>query len=463
MRRWSHPVAWAAAALLAAPLTAQQQPDARIPLGTITGTVYDSLSGEPLVDARIWVEGSTGSATASRRGRFRLDSVPTGTRRLVFAHPDLDSIGFPQFGRRVVVAAGEQEIDLAVPSLATIARSVCGNPLAPERRGGEPLGIVFGAVREAGSETRLAGARVEISWLMVQFERGRIIDLGRSALNVRSDSLGNYYTCGVPTQRMVAVAAGTAASASGRLDVLVGERRIRRQDLTIAIDTLAMMLDSTGSLTGRAVVAGTVRTTTGAPLAGAQALVDDAGEPVTTDQSGRFLLVGQPAGTHMLTVRAIGYGALRTAVHLATGDTVRITASLQQLTVLDTLTVTAPRSAILGEVVQRLRGGGWGHVLVGEQVRRAAMMTTVIQQLPSIQVRDNGRDLMLVGRVGGRECLAHVWVNGFRSDMEQLRAVRPREVVAVEWYPRGSFVPLRYQPGSLDHCGVLLVWTDALR
>ena len=60
----------------------------------------------------------------------------------------------------------------------------------------------------------------------------------------------------------------------------------------------------------------------------------------------------------------------------------------------------------------------------------------------------------MLGRIGGRECVANVWIDGFRGDMEQLRSVRPSEVVAVEWYPRGNFVPLRYQPPTFEHCGV---------
>lgn len=450
---------------LNAPLRAQQVTVPGRPVGAVRGTVFDSLSRSALRQARVWIEGTMLSTWTDARGRYEFDSVPEGSRRILFEHPALDSIGLPQFGRRVMVSGGGAETltDLAVPSLATIYVSLCGGPPPRPLPDADPPGVIFGSVSEAESDARLAGARVEVSWIQLRFEGGHILDLGRSAVNVRTDSLGNYYACNVPTERMVTVAGATQSSATGRLDVLVGDRRVARQDLRIAIDPAEMTLDDAGRLTGHAVVMGVVRGTAGMPLVAAQALVDDAGEPAATDPAGRFLLANLPAGSHMLMVRAIGYGAWRVPVHLAPRDTIRVSPELQALTVLDTLTVVAPRSDVLSETVQRLRAGGWGHALVGDQVRRAAMMSTVLQQLPSILIRDNRRDLRIIGHTAGRECDAHIWIDGYRSDPEVLRSLQPRAVVAVEWYPRGSLVPLRYAPPALDHCGVLLVWTDALR
>lgn len=464
---------WLLVAVLLAPaggrgLAAQQVTVPGRPFGSLRGTVFDSLSSQPLDRARVWIEGTARSVLTDGRGRFAFDSVPEGTRGILFEHPALDSIGFPQFGRRVAVSGGDATTtaDLAVPSLATIYRTLCGSPPPSQARGADPVGVIFGSVSDAGNGTRLAGARVEVSWLQLTFERGagrgRLIDMGRTALNARSDSLGNFYLCGVPTRQMVSLAAGTASSATGRLDVLVGPRRVTRQDLLIAVDTLTIGLDSSGKLIGTALVSGTVRTEGGQPLQGAYAGVDDASFEATSDASGRFLLRHLPAGSHMLTVRAIGYGAHRVPVELRAHDTLRVNAVLRGLTVLDTLTVSAPRSLLLGEMVDRLRRG-WGNSVMGPTVRRAGQMATVVQQLPSVTVRDNGRDLAIISRIGGRECNAHIWIDGWRADAEQLRSMRPRDILAVEWYPRGTQVPLRYQPTALDHCGVLLVWTDALR
>lgn len=451
------------AAGLPGALAAQQRPGgALLPVGELSGVVWDSLSATALAGSRVWIEGTMLNAVTDGRGRFRLDSVPAGARRLLFSHPDLDSIGFPQFGRRIQVSAGAAIVaDLAVPSLATIATGLCNAPLPAPEPGAEPVGIVFGSVQVAGSTTRLAGARVEVSWVRLDFTDGRLVDLGRSALNVRSDSLGNFYVCGVPTRRMVAVAAATAASATGRLDVLVGERRVLRQDLHVALDT-AMTLDSAGRLAGRAVVTGEVRSTTGAPLPGAQALVDDAGEPARSDGRGRFVLRDLPAGTHMLMVRAIGYGAARFPVHLAAGDTLRVSATLRGVTLLDTLFVTARRTGLVGELTERLRVGEAGHALFGEQLRNATQVSAALLLLPSIDVLDDGRNMAIATMMGSRRCAAHVWIDGLRSDAVELRSLQPRTILAVEWFPRGSTVPVRYQPPSFDHCGVLLVWTDAL-
>jgi hypothetical protein len=447
----------------AAPAAAQQAPAGSLAaVGEVTGVIFDSLSAAPLRGALVWIENSLLSTVSDGRGRFHFDSVPAGPRLILFAHPELDSIGFPQFGRRVMVSAAvPSTATLAVPSLATIHRSLCGAALPTVRRGQQLPGIIFGAVSEASADTRLAGARVEVSWVEVDFQRQRRVEIHRRSVDVRSDGLGNFYACGVPSGQMVSLGAATTNSASGRLDVLIGPRRVTRQDLRIALDS-TIALDSAGKLTGRAVVFGMVRAESGGPLRDVQALVDDAGSEAASDAAGRFVLTNLPAGSHMLMVRAIGYAALRVPVQLRAADTVRVAVTLHQLTVLDTITVAAPRSTLLAEMADRVRSG-WGHTLVGDQVRRAAQMSAVLWQLPSIQVRDTGRRLWIVGHVGARECAATVWIDGFRADAEQLQLLRPRNIVAVEWYPRDSQVPMRYAPPSFDRCGVLLVWTDMVR
>src|SRR5205814_4541647 len=61
--------------------------------GVLRGIVYDSLLHGTLEGAHVWIEGTPISATTDAGGRFRMDSVPSGSHIIGFEHPDLDSAG----------------------------------------------------------------------------------------------------------------------------------------------------------------------------------------------------------------------------------------------------------------------------------------------------------------------------------------------------------------------------------
>jgi hypothetical protein len=447
-----------------APARAQQAGAGAVAVANVRGLVYDSLARAPLAGAHVWVDGGGRSAVTDARGRYRLDSVPLGSRRILFSHPELDSIGIPQLGRRVSLTAAPTPAtaDLGVPSLATLRRSLCGADSGRAGRGGA-AGIVFGTVTDATSRARLVGARVEASWVALDWEPGERMVVSRPRRELRSDSLGNYYVCGAPLGETMTVTAAAGAFVTGRVELILGPRGVARRDLTVSFDTLAPAFDTVTNLrAGRAAIVGMVRDESGAPLRGVQAVVDDAAGDGLTDTRGRFVLLGMPGGTQMLMVRRVGYGAVRMALDLRPGDTVEVAVSLRALTILDTITVTASRHSVIAEMAERLRGGTGGYSLVGDQVRSQALITSVLSQLPSINIEGSPTAFQVLGRAAaGGYCAVNVWLDGVRGDAELLRTLRPAQVIAVEWYPRGAQAPFRFQPQNA--CAVLLVWTsDAL-
>lgn len=470
-----------AALLVAAPdLSAQQVTVPGRSTGAVRGTVYDSLAAAWLRDARVWIEGTTSAVLTDAFGRFQLDSVPAGARRVLFSHPALDSIGFPQQGRRVWVTAGETTVaDLAVPSLASLARTLCAAPPPVGRpRVPPPPGLVFGTLRDADRDVRLGGAQVEVSWIAVDWQRGRRFDIRRAVVTAVTDSLGNFYACGVPTEQFVTVAAAARGFATGRVELIVGPRGIARRDLRIAL-TGSEGIDSVSGLrNGPAVVRGRVTDEYGAPLRSVQVTVDDAVGDALTDATGRFIILGMPAGSQMLMMRTIGYGSLRIPVELRSNDTVTVTGSLRALTVLDTLQVTASRTnSMVLDLLERLRTGA-GYALYGEQLRGRNTMSSALWQFPAIRIEASQRSrqvqptgdttegaqtrLAVYGQVGMRICPADVWIDGLRTEASMLTSVPTRSLIAVEWYPRRSSAPLRYEPRE-EACGVLLIWTEAVR
>jgi len=114
--------------VVGAPATAQE------PAGTITGTVVDSVSGEPIADAEVTlvrVDGSTvGTTRSDRRGGFRFSSVPAGRYEV-----RVRRVGYAASVVEVTVGeAGSATVRAALRGVLTLAELRVETP----SRGGEP-------------------------------------------------------------------------------------------------------------------------------------------------------------------------------------------------------------------------------------------------------------------------------------------------------------------------------------
>jgi len=434
-------------------------PRAATGVGSIRGEVYDSLIGARLEGAHVRVHGTNLLATTNSRGRFMLDSVPAGTRVLLVDHPALDSAGLSDLPKGVLVVAGRTtQVRLAVPSLRTFAATACAGPPAPV---GGDSGIVFGAVRDAESGLRLTGATVTMSWVAVQRAGGQPSVVAR-VRDVRTDSLGNYYVCGVASSVGVNARASAGPFASGELQLELGERRLLRHDLSVSREELE---EDTlpGSTPGLATLVGSVRAKSGAPLVDARAGVLGVIGDAVTDSAGRFVLAGLPSGSQMLFVRRIGYGYSATAVELRNRDTTRVSLELEAITLLDTIRISASRwaRAELDELERRLERASSSRVLTAEALRGLGTVSTAFYNFPSLHVQRRPGGVSVYMLRGARLCYPAVWLDGWPSSISELDAQRPEDLFALEVYPLFE-VPLRYQQGYTG-CGVVLVWTRHLR
>ena len=450
--------------LVAAPLAAQAPtrgpgtPAAA--RGAVAGVVYDSLARKPLEGARVYIAGSANVPTTDEGGRFRLDSVTAGTRVIAFEHPELDSIGLSNNVRRIQVSANRlTSVDLAIPSHGTLRSRLC------PRGGGtsRDSGIVFGSLLDADGGARLAGGRVVVRWITAERgPDGLVVD--RPTTTATTDSIGNYYVCAIPSQYVFTIQGQAGRFSSGITELLLGERGIARRDLHISRDSAFAVQDSAG-LRGRATLIGTVTDEQGNARPSARAMVDDAAAGETmADDAGQFVLTGLPAGSHMLMVRMIGYSAARLPVLLRHGDTTRVQVVIRGLTVLDTIRVTANPSRmneiLLDELAQRLRAGH-GYYLMGDEVKMRQSMRAVLQGMPSMIIQGRTTyNFTITSAIGARFQNADVWVDGLRSSVQAMQSYRPDQIVAIEWYPRGTSAPMRYQNGDVP---ILLIWTRFMR
>jgi hypothetical protein len=457
-------------ALLAAPMTllAQRRPGAPASstLGSVRGVVYDSLAGKPLEGARVWIVGSTGvGVETDAAGRFRIDSVPPGRAVIAFEHNDLDSIGLSNNARRITVLSGQPTaVALEVPSLATMYRAACG--AGTEVRNARDSGVVFGTVEDVGTRARLAGARVAVSWVAARIGSARGVEVTRPGMTVSTDSVGNFYACGVPKEYVIVMTAQAGRFTSGASEVLLGERGIARRDLGVSRDSTAMTVDTvSGTRAGRATIIGTVVDEQGNPRPGIRASVDDAPGEAYSNESGIFVLRNLPAGSQTVMARMVGYSASRLPVLLRNDDTLRVRMTVKALTVLDTIRVTSRSTNStfdLDELEHRLRTGN-AFVLRGEDVRTRPNMRSVLTGLPSVTLEGRSNfNFTMQTLVSGRYHPVYIWIDGLPGSTESIQSYRPDQIIAVEWYPRGDSAPLRYQPSSIKG-GVLLVWTRFIR
>ncbi|HWO87556.1 MAG TPA: carboxypeptidase regulatory-like domain-containing protein [Gemmatimonadales bacterium] len=451
----------AALVVAAGSLPAQQRPGQPVVPRSVgvTGVVFDSLSDQPLAGARVHVRGIERTAYTDRGGRFRIDGVPPGVQTIVFDHDSLDAIGIPPIATRIQVGRTPiTVVELGVPSHASLRRRICR--LDVERAlSSRDTGVVFGSVRDAETGERLAGALVRISWVAVSREGG--LTISRPSLDVRTDSAGNYYACSVPVDLVATAQAFAGRSSTGVTEVLVGPRGIARHDLAVSRDTLTGRPDSAGIRRGTATLVVQVRDEQGTPRS-ARVTVDDTEADGWTDGQGRATFGGLPSGSHMVMARAIGFAAARRMVHLRSGDTASVELAVRQVTVLDTLRVTAasPRvTAMLDELEQRLRLGGH-QVLRQEELARRQNVRSIFQGFTGLRVE--GRSTYNFRLFAGINCPVAVYVDGVQSSAEVLQSYRPEQLIAVEYFPRGNQAPIWAQSGAACE-GVALVWTRFLR
>lgn len=441
--------------------------------GAITGTVYDSLAGQPLAGAHVWVRGATRDATTDRSGRFRIDSLPAGSHIVAFEHPDLDSIGISANAIRVDVAAeAVTSVSLATRSVATLRRAACGERYVGP---GGDSSVVFGALRDAETGVRLAGAAVYVVWdVLTRTADGGVASVPQTVV-ARTDSVGSFYLCGVPSEVNLTLLARADTFTSGALDLRVGRRHIMRRDITVSREPLrlvsrgprstAVQPDAPpGVYRGQAVLRGVVTEERGVPRAGVTVTVDEAPVTATTDERGRFVLTGLPSGTRMVTARVVGYSAARQAVELRNRDTVSVALQVRSITILDTLTVVADaRIARLHAEIDRRRSTHSGTVLLEEEIRRRGNTRSLFFGVPNIITTGTHatRYDIYVQRTGSRWCAPTIYIDGNRATLPELQAYQNNHLVAVEIYPRPTGEIERF--ASSDACGIILVWTKLLR
>jgi TonB-dependent receptor len=119
--------------------------------------------------------------------------------------------------------------------------------------------------------------------------------------------------------------------------------------LFLILFSTAVWAQSTGAISGVVTDAAS-----GAPLAGADVLIEGSALSTATDRAGRFTLIGVPAGDQSLLITYLGHREERAGVTVRPGEAQTITATLTRSSFSETVGVTATATPIAESQAQAL-------------------------------------------------------------------------------------------------------------
>lgn len=420
---------------------------------SIVGIVYDSVHAMPLAGARIGLLGKSNETLTDSSGNFRLDSVAPGPAIVTAQHALLDSLGLQGIARAVQVDSGaEVNVALATPSYATLWHRACGRGWAPPTTADS--GFVYGTVTDALTGARMAGASVAVAWIDPHWNPSDTAHARAWRIAAKTDSIGTYAVCGLPTDVAARVNAFVDERATDRLDLAFAGQRMIRRDLSIG------PADTARSGGPRGVIVGTVRDSAGRPYPDARVLVTGAPE-VRTDPDGRFVIRGALPGSRELQARAIGAAPMLVPIEVPANDTAAAEVTLEHVTVLSTVEVNELRTTArrVAEYAHRRRLG-IGYAADSTEMQGKPSMAAVFFNFPATRVQFlHGLDIAVwFNNPKGGSCQATVWIDGRKADFEEFNFYRPADLAAVEVFPSGAQLPGEFRSFD-DLCGAIVVWT----
>jgi hypothetical protein len=415
----------------------------------VRGVVFDSLRREPIRNAFVSIAGNDQVITTDSRGRFQFDSVLPGVHRVTAQHPLLDSIGLSGLSAHTTVTDGRDEINLAVPSFATLWRVACGGGRAPN-----DSGIVYGTIRDASAGAPVAKVTVELSWTDLRFDRRHHVVQRRWRIETQSNALGGYAACGVAPDLGLQIRASMDSSESGVIDLPPLATRVQRRDLLIGSVAAS---DSSP----RGIITGLVTDPSGQPMPDVRVVMDE-GPATRSDEDGRFTVRNVRPGTRQVEFFAIGAIPVLEIADVIPGATTTIGATLRMVPMLDPVRSVAGRAprVFAAEFAAR-RKQGFGYVRDSTEIAKYDQFVNVLRDVPSMNVQYRGSVLSISVPDGkGKSCPPDVLIDGARAGFGNLIDLFPKEVGGVEVYPRAAHIPPQFvPPGMQPECGMILVWT----
>lgn len=441
------------------------------PAAVIEGVALDSLHHEYLRGATIMVEGAQVLGITDSLGRFRLDNVPPGVRRVDIVHPLLDTLGIVLQTPSLNLVGGQtQQLVISTPSVQTILARRC---TAGELSIGPAA--IFGIVQFAESEQPATGSKVVFEWVEYRTTNRSFQTIPRRKIATVSPS-GRFQFCGLPLDVAGTITGENGSEVTASIDVQIASKLsllgLELPDpVTATAATPGTPRDSAGvsraavARGGNAVLAGLVLDASGAPLSRVRVAVDGDTAVQMSGSDGRFVLRGLRSGTRSLTARRLGFAPARVVVDLHSRSPAAVVVKLGEFVPeLDTVRITAQ-----GTEVGLARTGfterkktGTGYYMTPEDIsrRNASQLAELLTMAPMLRRASgpNGQPIVQ-GRPRGAQmgCVTYFvdgvpWMGGGVEDF-----IYPTEVGALEVYSSG-FTPARFSHGY-EQCETVVIWT----
>ncbi len=476
----------------------------------VAGVVMDTVQQRPVADARVTFLGTPYEAATDDQGRFVVGGIPRGVHLVEVSSPWYDSIGAVR--RTTLSVRDTAPVTLYLPVLDDVMRATCGGDV---RQVGDSVsdnvGAIVGRLRMRRGGTIPSGVRVLAEWT-----RGATIanppaapDSAPVQTRVQTDvaigSGGTFRICGAPldapvTLRSISEGSVTVQDASREVRIAEGRRFVRAD---LELDSVVVSLP--------VLVGAVVADSTGLPVPNAEVTITDLGRTVRTDARGVFRLDSVPVGTHVLSVRQVGYSPVFASLDFAAGRIVEQRVQLTRATALSAVEVTA--DGVPAEFEERRRLGAGSHLARADLERhRGRRLGEVLSQVTGFgQAIGGGARSFVVGkrapvRIPPREgqagcgqggqsgtctfstdglrgqgyycptqaeqrqgilscaCFAQVYVdnvlmnNGRPTEPFDVSTVAVDEIAGVEFFPTPASTPSRYSMLNTV-CGVMLIWT----
>jgi hypothetical protein len=429
----------------------------------IHGMVFDSLIMKPVAGATVMLMSGTRTAVTDGFGQFTFDNVAAGQHPVAFSSPAIDSLGLGTLGTVVTVAdTGTTNTLLGTPSLRTLWLSRCG----PGNSIGVDSSIVWGTLHDAATDSATADGGATFYWYDLKGGVAAGLRFNQKRRTVSADPAGVYFACGLPPDVSISVEGVAARAASGRVDLTIGQRRLKRLDLLVSEDMVlpeGLSRAATDSALaahtrGKAVLRGLVHDDKGAAMNNANVQVVSSDSSVRTDAKGQFLLGGLPSGTQVVQVRRVGAPFTTSLVQLRPNQTTDVDILMSATTTLAAVRTVAKSANRLGFDDRRARK--LGYVIDSKKLEERADFISAFNAMPLTSLgKDRNGNVTMIGvrRLDGRGGeAALIYLDGLLTTLEAVWLIPTNHFRAIEILPYEQ-VPARFV-GNVGQ-GVVLFWT----
>jgi len=213
-------------------------------------------------------------------------------------------------------------------------------------------------------------------------------------------------------------------------------------------------------------ISGIVSDSAGAPLVGAELVVEGTSHRVLSDERGAFHLA-VPVGSVSVRARRLGYRPLTLQAEVAAGSPAGLTFRLAPIArTLAPVIVRSERVRYTGRLAgyyERLERKTSGYFITREQIdqERPRMTSYLLQRVPGVALA-RGRAGITSVRMRGRNCWPLVWLDGtpMPAGEVDLDSFAPETIQGIELYLGSTTPPAKYiWADKQSNCGTILLWS----